>query len=738
MLVKKEMLSGVSQASIILFASLVATPLAAQDFIFEEIVVTASKRDKSLLDLPQSIQAISGRDIEKLALVSIEDVTSLVPNLNLNSSAKRGGGFNIRGVAALSEQFSQFATVGLYLDETPISDGFANFDIAMYDLERVEVLKGPQGTLYGEGSLSGTIRVITKKPEMNIFSAGALTALETTRHGEMSYRASAAINIPLANDVAALRIAASHKDDGGFIDATSGIGAVIEEDVNDTKSTYLKAALKLQLSDNFEMMPSFIYQKRTVDAGIIDAIALPDLTGFSNGPNDLSEELKIYSLEANYDLGWADLVSSTSYLDRTMTSQDDDILTNAIISAFFAPSDVTTQDFDRSIKIFTQELRLVSQGDGPFEWLGGIFYRDRQYEEQVDISNAVVGAVFGDPRVFTQDNQADYKQVAVFGEVNYHLTDTFTLTAGARWFEEEIGSRLDFGTLSLVTFGFETVLREPKIKEDGVLLKFAATYQPTDTMTLYALFSQGIRPGGVNDRVLDILDLLSSEEEDALATFDSDSTDNYEIGLKTQLFDKRLSLNLAGFYIDWTNIQLDRNFQNIPGPEFTINGGKSRSIGMELEAVAHPTANLQFGAFLGYNDAEMSEEITTSSGVIPKGAKLPFAPSFSASLFSEYSFPIGDDYEADIRVDWRHVSGSNAGIDAVGDPALKLSGYQTLDLRLGVDFGKWSASVYAKNLTDKRTELDGLLFNDSIFGNALASYVRNRPRTIGVQLQANF
>jgi len=738
MLVKKDMLSGVSQASIVLLASLAATPVAAQDFTFEEIVVTASKRDKSLLDLPQSIQAISGKDVEKLALVSVEDVTSLVPNLNLNSSAKRGGGFNIRGVAALSEQFSQFATVGLYLDETPISDGFANFDIAMYDLERVEVLKGPQGTLYGEGSLSGTIRIITQKPEMNTFSASALTALETTRHGEMSYRASAAVNIPLADDVAALRITASHKDDGGVIDATAGPGAAIEEDVNDTKSTYLKTALTLQLSDNFEITPSFVYQKRTVDAGIIDAIALPDLTGFSNGPNDLSEELKIYSLEADYDLGWADLVSSTSFLDRKMTSQDDDILTNAIISAFFAPSDVTTQDFDRSIKIFTQELRLVSQGDGPFEWLGGVFYRDRQYEEQVDISNPVVGAVFGDQRVFTQDNQADYKQIAVFGEVNYHLSDTFTLTAGARWFEEDIESRLDFGTLSLVTFGFETVLREPKIKEDGVLLKFAATYQPSDTTTFYALFSQGIRPGGVNDRVLDILDLLSPAEEDALATFDSDSTNNYEIGFKTQLFDKRLSLNMAGFYIDWSDIQLDRDFQNIPGPEFTINGGKSRSVGVELEAVANPTANLQIGAFLGYNDAEMSEETSTSSGVIPKGAKLPFAPSFSASLFSEYSFPIGDDAEAGVRVDWRHVGKSNAGVDVVGDPALELDGYQTLDLRIGVDFGNWSASVYAKNLTDKRAQLDGLLFNDGIFGNALASYVRNRPRTIGVQLQADF
>ncbi|QIB65446.1 TonB-dependent receptor [Kineobactrum salinum] len=728
---------GALRVNAILLASLSSSVGIAQELVLEEIIVSASKRDASLMDLPQSIQAISGDDVKKLGLVGVEDVTSLVPNLNLNASPKRGGGFNIRGIAALSEQFSQFATVGLYLDETPISDGFANFDVALFDIERVEVLKGPQGTLYGEGSLGGTIRIITKQPELNDYSSEIFTSVETTRHGEMSYRLSGAVNLPIIEDTAALRITATRKEQGGYIDATSMTGSV-EDDVNGMDSTYVKVAAKLQLSDRFEITPSLLYQKQEANAGVVDAIALPDLTGYANGPNDLDEDLKIYSIEANYDMGWADIVSNTSYLDREMSSRDDDILTNAIIGAAFAPSDVTTQLFDRSIETFTQELRVVSKGTNKVDWLVGAFYRDRKYSEDVSIENDVIGAIIGDPRVFTQDNKADFEQLAIFGELNYNLSDKLTLTAGARWFEEEINSNLDFGTFSLVTFGFESVLRTPQIKEDDVLFKLAASYQPTDSSTFYALFSQGVRPGGVNDRVLDILDLLTPEEEGALSTFDSDSTDNYEVGLKLRMFDNRLSLNMAAFYIDWKDIQLDRSFQNVPGPEFTVNAGKSSSTGLEIEAVASPSDALQIGAFLGVNEAEVDEETETSSGLIPNGAKLPFAPEFSAALFGEYSVQTKGGNTASVRVDWRHVGERKAGVDVVGDPGYELDDYQTLDIRAGLSVGNWTASIYAKNLTDERAEMDSFFFNDSLLGDALASFVRNRPRTFGVQLQASF
>ncbi len=730
--------------SMVLLASTVAGSVAIADQasldegFLEEVVVTASKREASLLDLPQSIQAISGADVEELSLSGVEDITALVPNLNLNEGRKSGGGFNIRGIAALSEQFSQFSTVGLYLDETPISDGFANFDIALFDLERIEVLKGPQGTLYGEGSLGGTIRLITEKPVVDELSAKLLAGLEDTKEGDLSYRVGVAANIPLVDEIAALRITGSHNTEGGFMEATAGPGSPVQKDVNGSKSNYLKVALALEPTENLRINPNFIYQDREVDAGTTDAIGLPELTGFANGPDTIDEELKIYSLDISYDMEWGEVVSSTSFSDREVASLDDDVLTNAILSAIIAPSPVTTQVFDRSIETFTQEVRLVSNGSEKLDWLTGFFYRDREYGETVDIRNPLVGLISaGDTRVFTQDNSADYKQIAAFGEINYRLLDNLTLTAGARWFEEEIDSDLDFGTFSVITFGFETVRRAPSIKENDTLFKLAASYEPNDDTLVYALFSQGVRPGGVNDRVLDLLGLLTPAEEDALTTFLSDSTDNYEVGLKQKLLGGRVSLTTAAFFIDWKDIQLDRENSAVPGPVFTVNAGEAESVGLELELTAAPTDALNVGVFLGYNEAEISKQTETAAGVIPDGADLPFAPNFSGNVFAEYSFKAGGNAGL-FRIDWHHTGKRKSKIDIVGDAGLELASYRTLDVKLAMDFGGWSASLYGKNVTNELAELDAILFNDGLVGNSLASYVRNRPRVFGVQLQAHF
>ena len=259
--------------SVTALALVIATPTAlhaqetqesesAERETLEEVVVTASRRETDAFDLPQSIQSVTGETIRQLGLSNVENITALVPNLNLNYSTKRGGGFNIRGIAALSEQFSQFATVGVYVDETPISDGFANFDIALYDIERVEVLRGPQGTLYGEGSLGGTVRLITRKPQLDEFAAQIATSIEDTKDGDMSYRVDGMLNIPLAQDRAALRISASYNDLGGFLDTTVGPGETVNEDVNEVENAYVKAGLLVDASDKLDLTFDLIYQKR--------------------------------------------------------------------------------------------------------------------------------------------------------------------------------------------------------------------------------------------------------------------------------------------------------------------------------------------------------------------------------------------------------------------------------------------------------------------------------------------
>lgn len=706
----------------------------------EQIIVTATRREMTVQDVPQSIQVVSGTDIQDLAITSIEDITRLTPNLNLDVSRKYGGSFNIRGIGVLVEGFTQFATVGLYVDETPISDAFANLDVALYDVARIEVLKGPQGTLYGEGSLAGTVRIITNQPDLNDYSASVMARSEFTKKGDPSYRVAGAVNMPILEDVAALRVTASYDKRGGLMDAAPfPAGAPIAEDVDDAENIYVRSALKLAPAEGLTLTPSFVYQKSEIDSGAVDMIALPDLTGYANGPDNFDEELFIYALEAEYEFPWATLTSSTSYYDRNFHSVDDDIITNAIISALIAPTPATTQFFDKSLEAFTQEVRLASKSEGPVNWIVGGFYRNRKFDELVSIDSEAIGlATGGDPRVFFQDNQAEFEQFAAFGEINVDVLENLTLTGGVRWFNEDITSDVDFGTFSVITFAFEETAREPVLSEEDVLLKFAASYYPTDAAMIYAQYSQGYRPGGVNDRVLDIFGVLSPEEVDQLLTYEQDETANYEIGYKSTLFDERVTFNLTGFYIDWSNVQIDQDIPGVPGPLFTVNAAKARSIGVELEFLAELSERLDVGVFAGYSDAEIRKEVVSAGGVIPKGAAMPHAPNFAGNAFVQYTHPLGRDLKARLRADLRHVGDRKAGIDAIGDPARKLEGYQMFDVLAALENTSWSASLYVKNLTDERTELDAFLFDDDIFGDALAGYARSRPRTIGVQLQARF
>lgn len=712
---------------------------AAQASSLETIIVTATRRGQSIQVIPQSIQAISGEEIEDLALVNIEDTVSLVPNLNLRSDRKFGGVFNIRGVGGLSDRFTQFSTVGLYLDEVPISDAIANLEAALFDIDRIEILKGPQGTLYGEGSLAGTVRIITAQPDPSEFSAKGLARVESTEDGGTSYRVAGAVNLPLAEDVAALRLTASYDDQDGYLDAAPFPAASpVNEDVDDTETSYVRAALKLAPSDALSITPSVTYQKAEYGSGPIDSEALPDLTGFLNGPDFAEDELTIYGVELEYSFANATLTSSTSYYDRRFRSTDDDILTNAVISAFFAPSPFTTQVQGRDTEVLTQELRLASMDDGAFSWLAGGFYRSRDIDSQTAINNDVVGAIFGDGRIFVQDNQAEFEQFAVFGEVTYEFTDDFVLTGGIRWFTEDISSNVDFGLFSADTFMFEEISREPDQSEDDVLFRVAASYFPGEDVQLYAQYSEGYRPGGVNDRVIDIFGVLSPAQIEALLSYEQDETRNYEIGIKSQLLDKRLTLNVSGYYIDWEGIQIDLDIPAATGLVFTDNVGQGTSVGAELELLAAPTDNLYFGILLGYASAETDGDTSTGAGTIPDGAELPFAPELNGYLFVEYARPLSGALDARFRIDASHTGSRKADIDVAGNPGFTLDEYQTFDLSLGIESVNWSATLYAKNITNELAEQNAFLFNDPIFGNALAGFVRNRPRTIGVQFQAGF
>ncbi|MGD2132265.1 MAG: TonB-dependent receptor plug domain-containing protein, partial [Maricaulaceae bacterium] len=284
------------------------------------IVVTATRRAVSILDVPQSIQAIGGEELNDLAINNVEDVVSLVPNLSIDEGRKYGGQFSIRGFGAQDAAFGTYSTVGVYMDEVPLTDGIANMDSALFDVDRVEVLRGPQGTLYGEGSLAGTVRIITNQPDLDDFSASLLGRAETTEDGSESYRVGGVLNAPLGEG-AALRVSGAYDEVGGFLDSGPfPTGMPISEDVNGGESYHLRGALRFEPNAALSLTPSVSHQHNEVQSGPIDSIALPDLVGYSNGPDSFQDDLTITALEAEYDFGWATLSSSTSFYDRAFDS----------------------------------------------------------------------------------------------------------------------------------------------------------------------------------------------------------------------------------------------------------------------------------------------------------------------------------------------------------------------------------------------------------------------------------
>ena len=724
--------SALALASAIGIEGALAQALSGDD----EIIVSATRRDQAVLDIPQSIQAVKGEDLELIGANGVEEVVDYISNLNLQPGRKLGGGFNIRGVSELSGEATQFATVGLYYDETPISDGFFNFNLATFDLNRVEVLKGPQGTLYGEGSLGGTVRLIPNAPSFDGYQARTLLRVSTTKGGGEEYQVSGVVNAPLIEDLAALRVTASYLDDGGFIDTA------VAEDFNTRETTFVRAALLLTPTDRLTFEPSFMFQDNSAQGVNYDQVATSDLSNTSSGPDTLEEQLKIYSLKTNYDFGWAELTSATSYFDRDQTGIDDDLAVNTIINLLIVPalpagtpdSPATSQIFHRQRKAFTQELRLVSATDGPFSWIVGGFYRDRDVRDDVSIDNDTLG-LLGDPRIFRRNLDVEYEQIAFFGEASYEITPRLTVTGGLRWFEETISGDTAFGTLSGITF--VEGARAVSIKEDDVLFKGALSYDVSEDALVYAQFSQGVRPGGVNEGIIDFTDLLTPEEEDALATFGQDSTNNYEIGLKASAFAGRLDVSAAAFLIDWNDVQVDRNVSI--GNDAIVNAGKARSVGGELEISARPSERFEISASLGVNDAATRGDSVineTSQEFIPDGADLPFAPNVSGSVFAQYAHPLGDEAEGFLRVGARHVGERKSMIDTSSLSGMVLGDYQEVDLFAGVSFGAVRGTFFVQNVMDERAELDAVFFN--LLGDVLAGYVRNRPRTFGFTLEASF
>lgn len=721
------------------------------DSAIEEIIVTAQKREQNLQDVGISISSIGSERLENHGAQSLNDIMRLIPGVTFSAIGPGQGNLVIRGVAsapvpAFNNNLKE--TVGVYINDAPVSQANFNTDISPFDLERVEVLRGPQGTLYGSGSLSGTVRYITKKPDTDGFAGKVAGEVSSTEDGGTNYRVNAMVNLPLA-ETFALRVVGYNEFDDGFI---RGVGPANNgSDENDADRYGVRVAARWAPTSNFTADASVIIQRTERDLRSTDNIGF----AFSPSPVDDYEQYRVletsadidsnlYNLTLNYDLGWGIVTSSTSYLDRKFFEVVD---FNAPIMFLFGIDVPALTTTDVWLDDWSQELRVATNFDGPLNFIGGVFYIENEREHASNTPapgfDAAISALFGFPfsstffnappdYVFTQSVIVDEKQFALFGELTYELTERISAMVGLRWFDVEQDFFLSSG-------GAASTGQPPadfNSAEDDINPKFMLTYALTDDVSLSAQAARGFRLGGTNEAIpigicgaeLEGLGLTSAPE-----SFSSESVWNYEIGTKTSWLDNRLVVNGSIYYIDYEDVQITTSLSC--GFPFINNTGKAKARGVEIELTAIPLDGLEVSMGGTYNDAELSQDVPTLGA--SDGDQLPLSTKYSFNATARYEFPINATMDAFVQYSYLYNDKiifhlgweGNAGI--IGQPG---AAYDLHNIRLGIRHDKWNASLFFNNVFNEKI----VSFENVFFGGVEIIRSRNQPRTIGLSVSADF
>ncbi len=732
-------------AAVLLLVAMPVTAPAADGTYLEEIVVTAERRTQNQQDVPTALQAFTGQGLERRGADGFEDYVLSVPGLSYRDQGAGAKRIAIRGVSNVSASdfgvTTPVSTVGLYLNDVPIQGTSQLPDLNLYDLDQIEVLKGPQGTLYGEGAMGGAIRMTLARPDPSEFSARGEIIRSLTKGGDFNNAARAAVNIPLAQETTALRIVGTYRDDDGFVDNV----ARDEEDANSSSAYSVRALLSSSLGERVDIeLLAMLSEAEEDEFPNVDS-GLGDLELDSSEPRFYDGEFSLYGLTVGVDLGFAELTSVTSQTELNREFLDRLVLAGRFFSAF---GPITGDPFytNTEMESFAQELRLVSAGDKQFDWILGAFYRDK---DQVAVGgattmpgehlvlNQTLGAI-GFPLLpdsLFVEGAGDigfrlvtdrYEQYAVYAEGDLAIADRWNLTLGARWFDEEVTLEDE-----LVFTSFLAVASSPyRVVEESssdVLLKGRLSYRAQDDLLFYFTVAEGFRSGGINlQSVLGVGDLL----------FESDSLLSYELGAKTSWYDGRLVLNGSVYFQDWADIQSNGTdispFTGSP-VNFIGNAGDAEVLGIEAQLNARPSDALTIGLTFGYSDSELTSAI--ADAVV--GSDLPNVPEFTLSASLDYAFRfrgLGDGFaRLDIQYTGDQFTRIQRITDATGFP---VDSYIVGQFRIGVrNEGGWGADLFVDNIWDERANIGRGRTATGSF-NSPERFVINRPRTIGIVLKA--
>jgi outer membrane receptor protein involved in Fe transport len=738
----------------------------------EEIVVTASRRATSVQDLPFNITAVSGDTLERQRLTSLNEFSRWVPGLSVVDQGARGGNLmTVRGLNVLSLNASEFLdnssgdTVATYIGEIPLY-----LDFKMKDLERIEVLIGPQGTLYGAGTLGGAIRYIPTAPDTQQFSMEVHgDAFSLAQSSGLGYDADIVVNVPLVSDKLALRAAFSYYDDPGFIDypylvrepgvsnpepdlsdpADVAANLRREADANTEQTFSSRLALLWDISDRVQATFNYYYQDQDVGARSINHRDAFQTGNYESAhrflePND--RENQLLSTEIIADLGFAELTSATgvsSYDEMGGRDQTDLLLNFEYGYETFPAFAAFTREVAAEDRV-NQELRLVSTGTAPLSWIAGVFYND--YELDASSAEFVPGIPeFWDIILPTGD--LEYLQItrqklteqALFAELTYQISDRLDFTVGGRWFEYDTDQFISFDIPLVSVSNAES----NTATDDGFLGKLNASYAFTDNVTGYATLSEGYRIGGVNSVAPCVLPLQPNQNVCALPDeilIEPDRTTNLEFGVHSTLNGGRTTLNGAIYTIDWDDIQT-QSVTQVGAVPITVNGGSARSRGLELSFNTRGDGPWGVAGTYAFNKTELTSD---APGLVDgedafSGDRVSGTPEQQLSLYLSHITTLSSGMALEAAYGLTATSDVYTKVGLRGDGEV-LGGYTVHHASVGIGRDRWQATLYADNLTNKFAETSvrqDPTFVRDVGDFALRRYFRNvlRPRTVGIEFR---
>ncbi|MDZ4730644.1 MAG: TonB-dependent receptor [Xanthomonadales bacterium] len=764
------------------FVATIASPAMAASAL-EEVVVTAQKRTENLQDVPVSIQVLGNEQLENLQVKGFDDYILYMPTVSYTSNGPGYGQVYMRGISSGGDGIhsGSMPSVGVYLDEQPVTTINQILDVHVYDIERIEALSGPQGTLYGQGSQAGTIRIITNKPVIGEFQGGYDIYGDTVSHGGEGFGLDGFVNIPI-NDNMAVRLVAWYQDEAGWIDNVEGellfLGsgivnnnaALVDDDFNTVKTAGFRSLLKIDLNENWTVTPGLMYQDSEVNGSWLEN---PEFTGGDQQtsfffPNWSDENWYQASLTVDGDIGNMNLVYAGAYLDRDVLSSYDYSGYAEYLESFGScyyydangdcadPSQYVSgdQNFNRN----SHEIRLQSSPDGSIRWVTGLFYQRQEHLFDLqwivpDMNPADSVIENGHTTWQTFQRRVD-KDAALFGEAYIDLGSAFTLTLGARYFEYDnslfgfngfIGHCTGFydasgdfvedrvnGTPQYPCFN--TGILDDVSSGDDWAGKVSLEWEVTDDKMIYFTWSEGFRAGGVN-----------RARVPGIPKYEPDFVENYEIGWKTQWADGTVRFNGAAYIVDWNDFQygfLDFTISNLT---IIQNVGNARTKGIEFDLDWAATDNLLLSLAGSYNDASLAESFWRDDqdridGLppdAPDGTPMPFVPELQYTFISRYTFDAGS-LPMFAQVAWSYRDGAWNDLEVSNTRRRWMDSYGVLGLTTGIEKDNWSITLYANNVTNERGVIN---YGDPGYDSPSGIDDRTnfiRPRSFGIRWAQRF